>query len=356
IDTQYLKYHDPSRKVKDDIFIKKGDIVLNSTGDITIGRAYYFKRDWPNLFVDSHVTILRLNRSILLPEFCIYLFPTEEYQAKIYGLVTGATGQLELNKTNIQKLEVLVPPLPIQRKIAAILSAYDDLIENNMRRIKTLEEIAQLIYREWFVNFRFPGYEKVRMVASELGKIPEGWEVRTVKQSVTRLKSRNTYTEATANRVGIVPIIDQSRNSFLGFHNGKPDHLATADNPVIIFGDHTCKMQLMVEPFSVGPNVVPFTSRDDIPIHFLYFSVRNLVKTQEYKRHWTDLMVKKLAITPTGIAKRFAKLVASIFEEMNVLLKKNLNLEYTRDLLLPKLIYGELDVSKLDIDVGGEAE
>ena len=79
---------------------------------------------------------------------------------------------------NLTKLQVKLPPLPTQQKIAAILSAYDDLIENNTRRIKILEEMAQAIYREWFVNFRFPGHEGVRMVESELGLVPEGWEVR----------------------------------------------------------------------------------------------------------------------------------------------------------------------------------
>ena len=74
-------------------------------------------------------------------------------------------------------IPVQLPPLPTQRKIAAILSAYDDLIENNTRRIATLEQMAQLLYREWFVRFRFPGHESVRMVESALGEIPEGWEV-----------------------------------------------------------------------------------------------------------------------------------------------------------------------------------
>ena len=69
-----------------------------------------------------------------------------------------------------------MPPLPTQRKIASILSAYDDLIENNTRRIAILEEMAQAIYREWFVNFRFPGHENVKLVDSPLGQIPEGWE------------------------------------------------------------------------------------------------------------------------------------------------------------------------------------
>lgn len=74
-------------------------------------------------------------------------------------------------------MPVQVPPLETQRKIASILFAYDDLIENNTRRIKILEEMAQAIYREWFVNFRFPGHEKVKMVDPPLGRVPAGWEV-----------------------------------------------------------------------------------------------------------------------------------------------------------------------------------
>ena len=74
--------------------------------------------------------------------------------------------------------EIPFPPLPTQRKIAAVLSVYDDLIENNTRRIKILEEMASAIYREWFVEFRFPGHEQVEMVESELGLIPQGWEVK----------------------------------------------------------------------------------------------------------------------------------------------------------------------------------
>ena len=82
--------------------------------------------------------------------------------------------------------EFSTPPLNTQRKIAAVLSAYDDLIENNTRRIEILEEMAQAIYREWFVEFRFPGHEQVPMVESELGLIPQGWEVVKISDIVRK--------------------------------------------------------------------------------------------------------------------------------------------------------------------------
>ena len=92
-----------------------------------------------------------------------------------------------LNQEIISRIPLSFPPLPTQHKIASILSAYDDLIENNTRRIQILEEMAQMIYREWFVHFRFPGHEQVRMVDSEIGRIPEGWEVKGIGEVVETL-------------------------------------------------------------------------------------------------------------------------------------------------------------------------
>ena len=161
---------------------------------------------------------------------------------------------------------IFCPPMQVQHKIASILSTYDDLIENNTRRIKILEDMAQTLYREWFVHYRFPGHENVPMVQSELGPIPQGWEVKKVKEIVKRLKAGQVYKDADVNKNGSVIVIDQSRSSFLGFHDYQPAHYASPESPIIIFGDHTCKMQLMITPFSLGPNVVPFIAKDQTPI------------------------------------------------------------------------------------------
>ncbi len=109
--------------------------------------------------------------------FVKYYLDTMKQQLK--NVSKGAT-QDNLSLDKLLSFDILTPPLPTQHKIAAILSAYDDLIENNTRRIAILEEMAQSLYREWFVHFRFPGHEKIRMVESTLGMIPEGWEVQTL--------------------------------------------------------------------------------------------------------------------------------------------------------------------------------
>ncbi|NLF10567.1 MAG: hypothetical protein GX597_02135 [Anaerolineaceae bacterium] len=123
-----------------------------------------------------------------LPKYVYYLLKTLDL-----GRYNSGAGVPTLNRNHLKTLSLQVHSLPVQRKIAAILSAYDDLIENNRRRIKILEEMAQALYREWFVEFRFPGHEAVRMVDSPLGMIPEGWEVRSTVEIVRRLPHGATY-------------------------------------------------------------------------------------------------------------------------------------------------------------------
>ena len=108
------------------------------------------------------------------PDFVYYLL--RQYAPEIRQHAGGAATPI-LNKTAFSQIELPIPPLPVQRKIAAVLAAYDELIENNLRRIEILEEMAQAVYREWFVNFRFPGHEDIALVDSLLGPIPEGWEL-----------------------------------------------------------------------------------------------------------------------------------------------------------------------------------
>jgi type I restriction enzyme S subunit len=139
---------------------------------------------------------VRTNQRLLLNQRVAKIAPVEadsnfiwaivsshEYQERFFYLADGAA-QPNMSGSQIEGIEIPLPPLPIQRRIAGILSAYDDLIENNQRRIKILEEMARRLYREWFVHFRFPGHESCRLVESPLGEIPEGWEVKLLPDCV----------------------------------------------------------------------------------------------------------------------------------------------------------------------------
>jgi type I restriction enzyme S subunit len=245
----------------------------------------------------------------------------------------------------LKGMEIQLPPLPTQKRISGILFAYDELIENNQRRIKILEEMARALYREWFVHFRFPGHEKLPRVASPLGGIPKGWAVKMVKDILERRAAGSVYREADVKPEGSIPVIDQSTNELLGFHDNEPDHLASPMKPIAIFGDHTCKMQLLVEPFSVGPNVVPFAAVDELPTAYVFHMVSSLIHTQEYKRHWIPLNAKEVIVADPVTAQSFASLIQPALVALETLRKAIRNLRRTRDLLLPRLLSGDLQVS-----------
>ena len=131
-------------------------------------------------FTNQQINSVVVNEGEHDPFFIYHLMTTlrDELKSNAGGAATPI-----INKTAFSEIEVRVPPLPTQRRIASILSAYDELIENNQRRIRILEDMARSLYREWFVHFRYPGHESVPLTDSPLGQIPQGWEVKTVAES-----------------------------------------------------------------------------------------------------------------------------------------------------------------------------
>lgn len=333
--------------------LQKGDIVYGRRGDI--GRRALIKGEQAGWLCGTGCIKISLkNASILEPSFLYYYLGQPEIVSWIYNQAIGAT-MPNLNTSIIRSIPITYPSLTTQKKIAYILSSYDDLIENNTRRIEILEQMAKLVYEEWFVKFRFPGHENVKMVPSDLGEIPKRWKVREVSEILKRFKAGKKYTQDNVLEEGLIPVIDQSEKEILGFHNDIADHSASLKNPIMIFGDHTCKIKILIEPFSVGPNVIPFRS-EDYPEIFVFFLIKNLVQTKEYKRHWNELQAKRVVLPDVPLAMDFVNVVNPLFKQITLLEHKNQNLRKTRDLLLPKLISGEIDVSDLDIHIRNGAQ
>ena len=155
--------------------LEDGDILLAMTG-ATAGKVGKLRTKRPMLLNQRVAKIKPVEADA---DFIWSLVSSDEYQSKFFNLADGAA-QPNMSGGQIEGLELRLPDLPTQRKIAGILSAYDDLIENNLRRIKILEQMAQSLYREWFVHFRFPGHESATFKDSELGRIPKGWEMKKV--------------------------------------------------------------------------------------------------------------------------------------------------------------------------------
>jgi type I restriction enzyme S subunit len=154
--------------------------------------------------------------------------------------VSRGTTQDNLSLDKLLTFDFHVPPLPVQRRIAGILSAYDELMENSQQRIRILEAMARALYREWFVYFRFPGHEKLPRVASPLGDIPQGWEVGTVEELIKRIPVGKKYDQKTVNVTGTLPVLDQGKSGIIGYHDDEPGINASESSPVVVFANHTC--------------------------------------------------------------------------------------------------------------------
>ncbi|RKU23058.1 restriction endonuclease subunit S [Candidatus Poribacteria bacterium] len=301
------------------------------------------------------------------PYFVYYLLRTKT--TTLQSIASGVATPI-VKKSTFARLEVCIPPLPTQRKIAAILSAYDDLIENNTHRIKILEDMAQTLYQEWFVHFRFPGHENVPMVGSSLGPIPKGWEIMAAsdaifinpKTSVPRdtKKPFVPMKSATEHSMLITDVEEKTGNSGAKFKNR--DTLFARITPCLENG-RTGFVQ-----FLPNDNDVAFGSTEFIVLrsktlnpYYVYL----LAQTRDFRENAIKSMTgatgRQRVVSQCfddyffpnpnqDILNQFESTIAPLFQKVQNLSKKNINLRQTRDLLLPKLISGEIDVSELDID------
>ena len=271
----------------------------------------------------------------------------------------GGSAQPLLTQTVLRQVSTLVPPLPTQRKIAAVLSAYDDLIENNTRRIEILEEMAQTIYREWFVEFRFPGHEGVERGESELGLIPQGWEVKSFGEVCFNFdRQRKPLSGMVRSTMqgeypyyGAAKILDHI-NGYL--FDGR--YLLIAEDGSVITEDGKPVLQLVTGKFWVNNHAHVVQGKTPISTNFLYLFMSNvaisgyITGAAQPKINQDNLNRIPILSPSQGVLERFDKMIGPIFDNIATLGLKNNNLRQTRDLLLPKLISGEIDVSDLDID------
>ena len=255
--------------------------------------------------------------------------------------------------------KILCPPMHIQRKIAAILSAYDDLIENNTRRIKILEDMAQTLYQEWFVHFRFPGHENVPMVESPLGPIPQGWEVKNFGEvSINFDRQRKPLSGQVRSTMqgeypyyGAAKILDHI-NDYL--FDGR--YLLIGEDGSVVTEDGKPVLQLVTGKFWVNNHTHVVQGKSPISTNFLYLFMSNIsisgyvTGTAQPKINQQNLNRIPIISPPQSLLEKFNQMIEPSFDNIVALNLKNANLRQTRDLLLRKLISGEIDVSELDID------
>jgi type I restriction enzyme, S subunit len=325
----------------------------------TLGEVFYIEHDFWPLNTTLYVQDFKGND----PQFVSYFLRTLDLaNQNVAGAVPG------VNRNALHLLPVTCPELRIQRRIADILSAYDDLIENNTRRIALLEEMARAIYREWFVDFRFPGHEQREMVESELGPVPAGWEVKNLLDlAVVTYGYPFKSKQFTSNGVGmpVIRIRDIPNDVSQTYTKESADEKFLVRNGDLLVGMdgefHRGKwaggdayLNQRVARFRTNGLLSPYHLFLALQAPIEYF---NATITGTTVAHLGDKHLRqvKLLLPPENIAKKARDLFDPMFALEVNLRVRNWRLRRTRDLLLPRLISGEIDVTAVEEELAGAA-
>ncbi len=337
-----------------------GDLVFTCWG--TIGQVGLIPRDGPySAYIISNKQLkLRPDPLVADSAFLFHYFASPKMVEYIRNRAIGSAVP-GINLGILKGLPVVLPPLAIQRKIVAVLSTYEDLIENNNRRIKVLEEIAQRIYREWFVDFRYPGHEDVPMVDSELGPIPQGWEVAPLASLASVVMGQSPPSSAYNMDRGGLPF-HQGVGSY-GLHFPVHTVYSTVGNRFAEDGDVLVSVRAPVGRINVADrkmilgrglagvraNVAPSTFVLEALQYF--FREEDVLGNGAIFKSVTRRDVEGLPLVwpGTSLATEFSHHVAPMRNALKLFTTEVTNLRMTRDLLLMRLISGEIDITDLDI-------
>ena len=313
-------------------------------------------------WVNNHAHILRGKANIADDTYLLACLNN----ADIKPFVTGAA-QPKLSQGNLRLIEIPLPPLPIQHRIAGILSAYDELIENSQRRIKLLEAMARALYREWFVHFRFPGHENHPRVPSPLGEIPQGWEVKAVAEAFTisgggtPSRKESAYWEG-----GTIQWYSPSDLTGAGtmFMDDSSDHITERGleqssarmfppRSVMLTSRATIgAIAINTHPACTNQGFITCLPNKHVPLYFLFHWLTENVPTFQLMASGATFKEISRGVfktidflqPPIELVEQFEAHATPLAEQILSLQRQVNNLRRTRDLLLPRLLSGQIDV------------
>lgn len=351
----YIKW---TRRLK----LRRNDIVL--TREAPLGDIGLVRTD-VDIFLGQRTMAYRANNEELSQRFLYYSLLSQTLQAQIRTYGSGSTVE-HMRVPDSKKLQIPYPPLPTQKKIAAILSAYDDLIENNNRRIALLEKSAEELYKEWFVRMRFPGFESAKFKKG----IPEGWEVKRIGE-VAKINPKSLRKNTAPETINYIDISSVSTKRIEAVNEMKFSDAPSRARRIVKTGDviWSCvrpnrrSFALILDPIdntvcSTGFAVLTAT---DIPFTYLYFCTSELsfaeylsirAKGAAYPAVTNDDFEDAQIFIPNAdLLNNFHKIILPKLQLTKNLDKLNSNLKTTRDRLLTRLISGKLSVDDLDVMV-----
>lgn len=329
-----------TKKEQDSYSIRRGDVFVTRTSETSdeLGMSCVALKDYPMATYNGFTKRMRPITNRVFPEYIGYYMRLPSFRGEFRAFSTMTT-RASLRNEDLLGLEVDIPPIEIQKQIAGILSAYDDLIENNQKQIKLLEEAAQRLYKEWFVDLRFPGHENTKIVDG----VPEGWSRTNINEILTFHRGYDlTKNEMKAGRYPVV-----GSTTVIGYHNE-----FKIKGPGIVTGRSGSlgKYQFIWDNFWPHNTSLYISDYKDHNIFFVY----SLLQTVDFASLNSGGAIPTLnrnvlsnieVIEPTDeLQEMFAKIAEPQYQKIKNLEKQNNQLKMARDVLLPKLMSGEVEV------------
>jgi len=342
---------------------KKNDVVVASAGQgKTRGQVSYCMID---TYINQSLISMRADHKILDPKFLFYNLTSRYNELRTLSDSSSSRGSLTI--PILENIDIILPSLKQQKAIATILSNYDDLIENNNKRIKILEDMAQKIYKEWFVDFKYPGHETATFKDTELGKIPKDWKVTKIGSEFETVlggtPSRNNLEYwggkipwLSSGKTNELRIITESEFiTELGLKKSSTKLMPKYTTLLAITGATLGQVSMIGTEMCANQSVVGIISNKYQ--EFIFYMVKNNISDLILKaggaaqQHINKDIVNDMCfIMPkNSVLENFETIVKPINDEIFTLLYKNKALRKIRDSLLPRLMSGEIDVENLEI-------
>ncbi len=347
--------------------VKVGDI-LYSTVRPNQKHYGYIDKEYDNLLVSTGYIVIEPNNKIINGKYLYYYLTQDKIVNYLQTIAENTVATYpSISPKDIEDLVVDLPSLQNQNKMASILSNYDNLIENNNKRIKILEEMAQKIYKEWFVDFKFPCHETATFKQTELGKIPNNWEIKQIG------KEYKTYLGGTPSRNeekywnGKIPWLNSGKTNELritkaseyvtelGLEKSSTKLMPQYTTVLAITGATLGQVSMLGSEMCANQSVVGIYS-DKNPEYVFYLmkdKIQKLIQSASggAQQHINKDIVNemKFVLPADTMLNDFKDIIRPINKEIFNLLYKNHTLKQTRDLLLPRLISGEIDVENLEV-------
>lgn len=329
--------------------VNTNDIIITIAG--TIGEVALVSKKFDGVNLTENAVRLTEFSKDVCPEFLAYILKSPE-RKEYMEQVAGGSAQPKLGIYKIEAIKVDLPDIQIQHKIADILSAYDDLIENNQKQIKLLEEAAQRLYKEWFVDLRFPGHENTKIVDG----VPEGWNEKTLSQVANVIMGQSPKSE-----------FYNSEKKGLPFHQGvgsygvrfvmddiySTSYTRIAEPNSILFSVRAPvgRLNITKNKVVIGRGLAAINQTDGCQ-SYLYYLLKNKFFKDNVVGNGSifasvskdELLNQKFLIPERNLMMQFEKIVSQMDKQIENLDSKNKKLIEARDRLLPKLMSGEVEV------------